>query len=355
MNILFINTSRTWGGNEKWTSLAAHRLSREHNVFLAYRSEKLGRRFSICKERFLFFNRLDMLTLFRLVRFIKNNNINTIVSTNRKYYLLGATASRLAACRHFVRCGIVWDIPDNAYYRFLFTRLIDGIVVNARPIQNRLLQSGFIRPDQVHLIYNGLDLEKLDEGRNVQADKPFPFTIVTCGELTPRKGNIPLIKSFAHFVKKYGISDAGLVIIGQGRQKQELADLALDLDIAGQVIFAGFLDNPYPLVATADLYVTLSSNEGISNSLLEAMYLKVPVISSPAGGAGEFIKNGYNGFLVDQASGRALSDLFSRVYYGDREQNLRMADEGRKTAAGRFSLEVMTKSLEKAFMTALNA
>lgn len=347
MNILFINTSKSWGGNEKWTSLAAHQLAREHNVFLAYRSRNLGQRFTVEKKQFSFLNRLDILTLYRIVRFIKKKNINVIVSTNRKYYLLGAIASRLAKCRHFVRLGIVWDVPDNVLNRVLFSRLVHGIIVNAVPIQTRLVRTVFIREEQVHLIYNGLDLDKLDQGWKNASDKPFAFTIATSGELTPRKGHKEVIEGFARFVEKHGAAEAGLVIMGRGRQKKELEDLAADLDIADQVLFTGFLDNPYPLLASSDLYVTLSRNEGISNSLLEAMYLKVPVVSSSAGGAGEIIKDGSNGFMVWHVSGEALADIIYQVYSTDKEKRVALAMAGRKTVIEMFSMEQMTRSLER--------
>lgn len=347
MKILFINTSRIWGGNEKWTRLAAGQLSLKHDVFLAYRSEKLGLRFAVNKKRFFFLNRLDIFSLLSLINYIRKNNFQVVVSTNRKFYLLGGLASRMTNCRHFVRCGIVWKVPDNLYYRVLFTRLIDGVIVNAKTVKDTLTQTAFINKDLIHLIYNGLDLDRLEEAQATPTEKPFAFTLITSGQLTPRKGHILLISAFARFLKKYRVTDAGLVLMGSGRQKEELASLAADLGIGSKILFTGFLDNPYPLLARADLYITLSENEGISNSLLEAMFLKVPVISSLAGGAGEFIRNGFNGLLVRDYSEETLADLFHQVYQGDRYAN--MAEAGRQTVLERFSLDTMAKSLEKVF------
>ena len=347
MKILFINTSRIWGGNEKWTRLAAGQLSLKHDVFLAYRSEKLGLRFAVNKKRFFFLNRLDIFSLLSLINYIRKNNFQVVVSTNRKFYLLGGLASRMTNCRHFVRCGIVWKVPDNLYYRVLFTRLIDGVIVNAKTVKDTLTQTAFINKDLIHLIYNGLDLDRLEEAQATRTEKPFAFTLITSGQLTPRKGHKLLISAFARFLKKYRVTDAGLVLMGSGRQKEELASLAADLGIGSKILFTGFLDNPYPLLARADLYITLSENEGISNSLLEAMFLKVPVISSLAGGAGEFIRNGFNGLLVRDYSQETLADLLHQVYQGDRYAN--MAEAGRQTVLERFSLDTMAKSLEKVF------
>lgn len=355
MNILFINTSKIWGGNEKWTHIAAHALSNKHNVFLAYRSPSLGRQFSLPKQKYMFLNRFDCVTLSQLVRYLKNNSIDIVVSTNRKYYLLGGLAARWAGCRHFVRCGIVWSVPGNMYYRHLFSRLIDGIIVNASPIREELLKSGFIPGEKIHLIYNGLDLDRLEQGKKSDIEKPFPFTIVSSGELVPRKGHRFLLESFARFLGETGIKDAGLVIMGKGRQEGELKVLAERLGIKDKTIFTGWLDDPYPLLGKADLFVSLSENEGISNSLLEAMYLRVPVISTTAGGTVDVVKNGYNGMLVEHTDYKKLAGLYRQVYETDKSELDRMARAARETVIENFSVQEMASALEEKFSQAIKA
>ncbi len=345
MNILFVNTSRSWGGNEKWTRMAAHQLAEKNNVFLAYRSETLGRRFNINKKKLLFMNRADVFTLHGLTKYIKDSKIDVLVSTNRKYYLLGGIASRLGRCLHFVRCGIVWKVPENLYHRHLFTGFIDGIIVNAASIKLQLLNTSFIQEHKVHIIYNGLDLDKLKEAKKTKTPAPFAYTIVSSGELNPRKGHDLVIKGFARFVAENRIRDAGLIILGQGRQKKELKALAGKLGVADRVIFPGFLDNPYPVLATSNLYVAMSANEGISNALLEAMYLGMVVISTPAGGAEDVISHGVNGFLTDFKETDNLSRLLSRVYFKKGFDPDKLVHRARQTVLNHFSLEKMAWSL----------
>ncbi len=352
MNILFINTSKSWGGNEKWTFLAAHALSSRHNVHLAYRSHELSKSWAVpIKKRFPFYNRFDCLTLFWLARYLKKNKIDIVVSTNRKYFQLGGLAARLAGCKHFVRCGIVWSIPNNVYYKLLFTKLIDGILVNAFSIKDELLKTDFIAEEKVHVIYNAVDMDKLDRAQGVSADKPFPFTVISSGELVPRKGFGLLIESFAQFLKAYGIQDAGLIIIGKGRQENELKTLSEKHGIADKTIFTGWQDNPYPLLCQADLFVSLSRNEGISNALLEAMYLKVPIISTSAGGTKEIVSHGYNGFLVERADVETLVVLYKKVYQLDQLGRNNMVLAARETVLEHFSTQQMVSSLEEVFRT----
>lgn len=356
MNILFINTSRAWGGNEKWTHMAAHELAGRNRVFLAFRNQKLGRRFQVSRIRLPFVNRLDPYTLVRLVLYIKKHQIRIIVSTNRKYYLLGALAARLTGCRHFVRCGIVWKVPDTVYYRILFKKLIDGIIVNANPVREKLIKAGLVHKERVDLVYNGLDINRLERSKSETTNKPFGFTIVSSGELVPRKGHAFLLEAYARFINKYPGSDSGLVLMGKGKQKKKLKLLAEKLGLRDRVIFPGFLENPYPLLSKADLFVLASSNEGLSNALLEAMYLEIPVITTPAGGAGDIIEHGRNGFLVEHGNHEQLAGLIERSVNSHDIEGLREAGrKGSQTVRDRFSLEKMGKSLEEIFRRSLNS
>ncbi len=348
MNILFINTSRIWGGNEKWTHMAAHELAKRNKVFLAYRCPNLGRRFSVHKIRLPFLNRLDLYSLHQLVKFSRGQKIDILVSTNRKFFLLGVLASRLTGCKHFVRCGIVWRVPKNRYYRFLFKK-IDGIIVNAQAARDELARSGLVPEDKIHLVYNGLDTKKLDNKEFPYTDKPYPFTIISSGELIPRKGPAFLLRAFALFLKWYPDVNTGLVLIGKGRQEKELKNLTKSLNLAKFVSFAGFLDNPYPLMRQGDIFICVSENEGLSNSMLEAMYLGLPVITTPAGGAEEIIVHGKNGFLVEHGDENKLADLFRQVCLDQKHLLPEIARAGQQTVINRFSVHDMALAMEKAF------
>jgi len=351
MNILVINTSRIWGGNEKWTHMATHALASRNNVILAYRCPFLGSRFSVKKIKLPFFNRIDPFTLYSLKKLIQTEKIDILISTNRKNYLLGVLASKITGCKHFVRCGIVWKIPGNIYYRFLF-REIDGVIVNAQAIRDVLIKSGVVQKNKLHVIYNGLDTDRLDKvapGSRKKQD----FVIIASGELVARKGHVFLLRAFAQFLKTKPDYNARLILLGKGKQEKELKSTAIRLGIEQQVTFAGFMDNPYPIMAQGNLFVSVSHNEGISNSLLEAMYLGLPVITTPAGGISEVISHSKNGFLVEYGNEKYLADLFTRAYLNSNLfQDIGRA--GQNTVRKNFSLTTMCNLLEKAFESSLS-
>ena len=69
-------------------------------------------------------------------------------------------------------------------------------------------------------------------------------------------------------------------VIGDGVERHALTALAKRLEIADRIVFQGWNENPYPLVSSADIFVLCSEYEGFSNSVIEAMALRTPVVTS---------------------------------------------------------------------------
>ncbi|OQY29468.1 MAG: glycosyl transferase [Candidatus Cloacimonetes bacterium 4572_55] len=344
MNFLFLNSARDWGGNEKWTRLAAHALSVDHQVSLAYRRDMVGERFAVETVKLPFVNGLDPVTIFGLTRFVRDRGINVLIPTKRKDYLLAGITARITNITNILRLGIVRRI-SNPYHRFVYSELAHGIIVNARPIKETLLRSAFMTRDKVRVVYNGLDLDRLSPHLTEAVDpisstKPFPFLISGMGRVTPRKGFDFLMRGFARFITENHAPDAGLIIIGEGERLEYLQKLAPSLGIAERTIFTGFVDNPYPYLAQSDLFAMTSRNEGISNALLEAMYLHNAAITTRAGGAADIVNHGENGFLVDHGDERGLSERIAALYQ-DRPAIRRIARAGHETVCKKFSIDRM--------------
>ena len=71
-----------------------------------------------------------------------------------------------------------------------------------------------------------------------------------------------------------------MVILGEGRERRELERLVSRLGLEGRVILPGHMQNPYPIVGAARLFVSSSNLEGFPNALIEAMALGCPVVAT---------------------------------------------------------------------------
>ena len=340
MNILFMNSARTWGGTEKWTRMASEAMGKNHKTVLVYRREIVGDRFTIPKFRLPCLSHIDLYTLFKLVQIIRKEKIEVIIPTKRKDYIIAGLASRICGIKNILRLGIVRPLSIPVLHKLIYHTLADGIIVNAQKIKKTLLETAFMQDEKIRVIYNGLDTEALDRLSFPAVDKTFKFQITTAGILTKRKGHDFLLRSFAQFLKFAPDSDAGIIIIGDGQKKEELKVLAESLNISERVCFTGFLTNPYPDMAVSDIIAMTSTNEGISNALLEGMYLNNVPVSTFAGGAEELINNGKNGFLVDYSNENALSTILLKLYQND-ELRKQMSKAARETVIRQFSISLM--------------
>jgi glycosyltransferase involved in cell wall biosynthesis len=109
----------------------------------------------------------------------------------------------------------------------------------------------------------------------------------------PYEANLPYIVSVSRLIQSKRVDDllrafasssiassSSLMIVGDGPEKRNLMMLATSLGISSKVTFSGYENNPYPIMYGASVFVLSSEYEGFSNSVLEAMFCDVPVITS---------------------------------------------------------------------------
>ncbi|MCF8384106.1 MAG: glycosyltransferase [Chlorobium sp.] len=345
MNFLFLNSARNgWGGNEKWTLLATGALAKKNGVFLAYRDPLLGERFSVKKFRLPFIAEIDPLTLFGLVRIILRERIDVLIPTKRKDYVLAGLASRMCGTANILRLGIDRPMKDSLLQKLIYDTFTDGIIVNAEKIKRTLQQTSWIMPDKIRVIYNGLDCREMEKSSHENYPEPFAFTIISAGTLIARKGFDFLLRSFARFLELTPGAQAGLVIAGDGPQREELEHLAGTLNIGEKVLFTGFLQNPYPLMKTSDVFVSTSKSEGLSNALIEGMFLECVPVSTFSGGASEIIEEDINGFLVSYGDQEKLAAILSELYLNPAKRRA-VAVAAHRTVSQKFSIFSMEQEI----------
>lgn len=141
-------------------------------------------------------------------------------------------------------------------------------------------------------------------GRN----KQYPV-LIAIGGLRRQKGFSDLLQAFAQARRS---REMRLIIIGQGRLRQHLEIMVKKLNIAGAVDLAGFIENPYPLLAASDLFVLSSYWEGAPTVLTEALALGKKVVSTDCPGSPrETIGDNRYGILVPVADPEAMASAIN--------------------------------------------
>lgn len=150
------------------------------------------------------------------------------------------------------------------------------VIAVSQGVANELSSRFAVPPAKISVIANPVDGEKIERQMlgtcPIVIDGPY---IIAMGRLVENKNFALLIDAFAasRFRGK-------LVIAGDGPLRFILEQQAASLGLQGRVVFTGFMENPFPLVAKAQIFILPSNAEGFPNGLVEAMSAGIAVVST---------------------------------------------------------------------------
>ena len=213
----------------------------------------------------------------------------------------------------------------------------DRIVVNAELLRptGRACQRTDVIPSGVDTDRFRPSADRIAAKARLGVDVGRPL-IGTVGRLEPRKGTATLIAALATL--RAGGRDASLVVVGDGPLRSELVATAARLGLASHVQMLGDRADIEEILAAVDVFVLPSRTEGMSNALLEAMAMALPVVATAVGGTPEVIAEGRSGLLVpsDDPSAMAAATRDSWTIVHRRRDSVPRRGNGR----GDLALEV---------------
>lgn len=187
-------------------------------------------------------------------------------------------------------------------------RLADMNIAVSSGVADDIARLAGMRRDRFTVIHNPVEVPPAPRasagtgGRDTGGRR----RIVSVGRLSPEKNQLLLLDAFARVA---GRVDAELVILGEGRLRGRLENRVAELGLEERVSLPGFVNDPYPVYRSADLFVLASDFEGFGNVIVEALACGVPVVSTdcPAGPR-EILRGGEFGALVPCGDAAALAE-----------------------------------------------
>lgn len=158
----------------------------------------------------------------------------------------------------------------------------DAIVAVSDGVADDLSRTTGLLRERVTTIYNPVVTRRLSEQAHQPLDHAWfvrgsPPVVLAAGRLESQKDFPTLLKAFAHVC---AARDARLVILGEGKDRARLQACARRLGVAARVDLPGFVDNPFPYMARAAVFVLSSTHEGLPGVLIQAMACGCPVVST---------------------------------------------------------------------------
>lgn len=162
---------------------------------------------------------------------------------------------------------------------------------------------------KVKVIYNPVMMTKGLVGKALKTKKEKLF--VTVGRLESVKDQATMIMAFEKFNQKH--PGYKLILYGEGPMRQSLDSLVRELGIEKFVLMPGRKNNVWEAMGEAVCFLLSSKYEGMSNSMIEAMCLGLPVVSTKVAGATDLIRDGQNGYLVDIGDSDRMAECMMKI------------------------------------------
>jgi glycosyltransferase involved in cell wall biosynthesis len=219
-------------------------------------------------------------------------------------------------------------------------------------LRDFFLSQGF-PAEQILPLVNGVDTERFVPADRQAARREVGIpesarVAVVVGRLIHSKGHLGLFKAFEGVVAAY--PDAILLVVGAGGSDEaEIASAASSSPVAPHIRMEGFRSDPRPFYAAADVLISPSTIEGLSNVVLEAMACGLPGLLHDACGNREVIRDGIDGIVADLSTEpgieRALIEQFQ-----DPAKLQALGQSARVSVVERFSLDRMADAYAEVYI-----
>ncbi len=285
---------------------------------------------------------------------LRRGNYDIVHTHISKSGLLGRLAARRAGVPVVVHTyhGVVGELAGAGVGPWVLraverrcARLTDECITISERVAEELEAAGIVEAAHWTAIANGIDLEhyrREKAGPRPVALPEGPRVIGTVGSLTREKGTEDLLGAAAALLAEN--ADLTVCIVGDGPLRGTLEAQARFLRISDHVVFTGVVSDVRPWLAAFDVFVLPSHSEGMPLSLVEAMAMGCPVVTTDVGGVGEVV--GDAAVLVNgepEGLRRALAAVLS-----DDDTRRELGERGLRRAPG-FDLATMATRTGQAY------
>ncbi|MEO8514168.1 MAG: glycosyltransferase family 4 protein [Ignavibacteria bacterium] len=363
MNILISCGSYSWGGLEMISLETAKKLREtglvakilcSKNSRLEEESNKQG------FETLPYFSKNTGIisSIFKLKRFLSNNNIDVIHSNHSHDLWVLAPALKLSGsnAKLFLTKHMASGIKKtDMLHKYLYNR-VNGIFAISRYIEQSVKDTCPVPFEKIHLLPVGIDLDRFDNtklNKNELKKKYLlpvdKLLIGIVGRITPGKGHEEFLEAAKIITEKHSGTVHFVVIgnasFGEEKYEEEIKILAKTLKIEN-ITFTGYTSEPQKLIGVLDILAMPSHNESFGRVLLEAMALMVPVAASGNAGVIDIVIDNESGLLFEPKNSKQMAVKLMKLVESSKLRT-KFAENGYKRVKDVFAFQIMTDKLIK--------
>ena len=365
MNILYITNHLNIGGITSYVlSLAAGLKKRGHNIYLASSGGQLVGKFlegginyipipiktkSEVSPKILFSG-------FKLLKAIKQYDIDIIHSNSRTTQVLGCLLNKKSSAQFMSTCH---GFFKRRFFRLVFPCWGKKVIAISESVKEHLVNDFAVPQENIRVIHHGIDVERFQRNtHNAIRDTKEKIglglgpVVGIVARLSDVKGYPYLIQAMKSVLQNF--PEVQLLVVGEGRQKQDLIELITRLEIQKNVFLITSPIDTTEVLSVMDIFVLPSLKEGLGLSLMEAMAAGLAVIGSDVGGIKSLIQNGSNGILVEPQDIEGLAAAILELIQNP-ERAAALGKEAEAFIRENFSYDKMVLDTEGVYLECLNA
>ncbi|HBG05013.1 MAG: hypothetical protein A2075_19835 [Geobacteraceae bacterium GWC2_58_44] len=351
-SILHTEWSDGWGGQEQRIILECRKMMElGHKVVIACQPGsgilQKAVESGIPVEEVVMRGSVDPVAVWSLYRVIRKHGINVVSTHSGKDSWPAGFAAKLARVELLVRTRHLSLPIRNGFFNFVY-RMPDGIVTTGEAIRDTMIADNGIAPDKIVSIATGVSLDRFDPGRSCapqlkrELGIPEGAPVVTMvAVLRGMKRHDLLIAAASQLRAQF--PEARYLVVGDGPGREWLTGLVREAALEDRVIMAGYRNDIPELLAISDVFVLTSDrNEGVPQSISQAMAMGRPVVASPVGSIPELILDGRTGLLAQAGDAASFARAIGRLL---EEQPLRAAlgKAARSHVLAGYTDDIMTR------------
>ena len=294
----------------------------------------------------------------KLKQFIQSENVSIVQTFFASADLWGAAVAKLSGCPVIISSrrdmGFQRTLKHRIGYRLL-APIYDCVHTVSDAVRSFTIQRDHLNPAKVVTIRNGveirnpaspLDVVNFRTRFGLEGVSPL---IVDVGSVKAVKGYDVLARTAEIVCRRY--PKAMFVVAGAVPELTYLRKLQALIDKLGltkNFRFMGKIDDSFPLLQMSDIFCHLSSTDGLSNALLEAMMAKLPCVISRVGGNPEVVEEGQSGFIVDSGDFKSAAQRLLTLLENPQKAK-QMGERGRQIIELNFTSQAMVNDLTRLY------
>jgi glycosyltransferase involved in cell wall biosynthesis len=238
--------------------------------------------------------------------------------------------------------------PLQFIHDLIFKRTVEGMISVSNDCAHSITARNGLNGVKTKFIYNGLNIHPVNRTSNIRTELSISSdakVIIMLATYEERKGHSFLFEAFELFKE----NNVHLIICGTGSlaEKEVMSFNKREVSNHTNIHILGHRDDSYELISQSDLVVIPSkSHESFGLTIIEAMALKVPVISTSVGGMPEVIENGVSGFTVKYGDTNGFYKKMKKALF-DMELKSNLVVSGVERYKSMFTANVMAESYAK--------